>query len=75
MENKWQTRFKHHRDYRDLCVKLGFCTPPKHPDGEFGTLASAGPVRSFSGVKFFPEWKILGHSSIDFDNCDCSRRT
>lgn len=57
-KEEWQIREKHFRDFTHL-VK------------EFGFLDSQGRVLKWDGKKFYPAFKNRGHTSCQFESCEC----
>jgi len=66
---QWEKRLEHDRDVINIqCMTLGIKMPDHPTDG----LITPKRIWSrFDGNKFWPLMKELGHTSLDYRNCEC----
>ncbi len=57
---RWQKHEKHDTEAKTLLEELGF-------------VDSRGRIRRWDGEKFWSKFEPLGHSSLAFEKCSCSR--
>lgn len=55
---EWQRHEKHELETTALLKELGF-------------LNSRGQVQRFDGPKWYPRYKALGHTTLNFYECAC----
>lgn len=57
----WEARESHH-----VCMMLGLRETCK--------VSLAGEIRTFNGPQFFEYIKARGHSTMEFERCDCRKK-
>jgi hypothetical protein len=78
MKKEWELHYEHQRDYQNALLEMQ--GKPHLIEEKYGVLSSLllkrvinkGLLsREFSGRKFWPIFKAMGHTSTDFKLCTC----